>query len=70
MLHDVLLQVHTEFAITAAKLVLGLVIIWIIIISISVWLAAKILALGGAKLTRAMLLTAIWPVIYAIILLK
>ena len=42
MLHDVLLQVHTEFAITAAKLVLGLVIIWIIIISISVWLAAKV----------------------------
>ena len=60
MLHDVLLQVHTEFAITAAKLVLGLVIIWIIIIiSISVWLAAKILALRGTKLTRAMLLTAI-----------
>ena len=58
MLHDVLLQVHTEFAITAAKLVLGLIIIWIII-SIPVWLAAKILALGGAKLTRAMLLTAI-----------
>jgi uncharacterized membrane protein (DUF485 family) len=70
MLHDVLLQVHTEFATTAAKLVLGLVIIWIIIISIPVWLAAKILALRGAKLTRAMLLTAIGPVIYAIILLK
>jgi hypothetical protein len=42
------------------------VVLWIIV-SIPVWIAAKILTLGKARFTRAMLVTAIGPVIYAIV---
>ena len=45
-------------------LLLGLLILWIKV-SIPVWIAAKILTVGKARFTRAMLVTAVGPIIYA-----
>jgi hypothetical protein len=53
-------------AIAALVLLAGLLILWIIV-SIPVWIAAKILTGGRARFTRAMLVTAVGPVIYAIV---
>jgi hypothetical protein len=61
-----LLQGGTEIAIIAAAFIIGLIALWIII-SIPVWIAAKVLTLGRAKFTRAMLVTAIGPIVYAIV---
>ena len=61
-----MLQAGAEIAIIAAAVVLGLIAIWILV-TIPVWIAAKILTLGKAKFTRAMLVTAIGPVVYAIV---
>jgi len=47
-------------------IIIGLVVLWVLV-SIPVWIAAKILTLGKAKFTRAMLVTAIGPVVYAIV---
>jgi hypothetical protein len=66
LLEQLLLQTGTEIAIIAAALIVGLIALWIIV-TIPVWMAAKILTLGKAKFTRAMLVTAVGPIIYAIV---
>lgn len=65
MLQDLLLQA-AEIAAFAAAFIIGLIALWIIV-SIPVWIAAKILTLGKAKFTRAMLVTAVGPIVYAIV---
>jgi hypothetical protein len=66
LLQQLLLQASTEIAIIAAAVVVGLIAMWIIV-TIPVWIAAKILTLGKAKFTRAMLVTAIGSIVYAIV---
>jgi hypothetical protein len=61
-----LLQGWTEIAIIAVTVIIGLLLLWIIV-SIPVWAAAKILTLGRVKFSRAMLVTAVGPIIYAIV---
>jgi hypothetical protein len=56
----------TEIAVIAATVILALLVLWIIV-SIPVWVAAKILTRGRVKFTRAMLVTAVGPIIYAIV---
>jgi hypothetical protein len=46
--------------------IIGLLVVWIIV-SIPVWIAAKIFTLGRVKFSRAMLVTALGPIIYAIV---
>jgi hypothetical protein len=66
LLQQSLLQAGTEIAVIAATVVIGLLLLWIIV-SIPVWAAAKILTLGRVKFSRAMLVTAVGPIIYAIV---
>ena len=61
-----MLQSGTEIAVIAATVIIGLLVVWIIV-SIPVWVAAKILTLGRVKFSRAMLVTALGPIIYAIV---
>jgi len=61
-----LLQGATEIAVIAASVIIGLLVLWIIV-SIPVWIAAKILTRGRVKFSRAMLVTALGPIIYAIV---
>jgi len=68
LLEQLLLQTGTDIAVIAAALIVGLLVLWIIV-TIPVWIAAKILTLGKAKFTRAMLVTAVGPIIYAIVFL-
>jgi hypothetical protein len=68
LLEQLLLQTGLEIGAVIAAVLIGLVVLWIIV-SIPVWIAAKILTLGRARFTRAMLVTAIGPVIYAIVFL-
>jgi hypothetical protein len=56
----------TEIAVIAATVIIALLVLWIIV-SIPVWVAAKILTMGRVKFTRAMLVTAVGPIIYAIV---
>ena len=65
MFQPFLLQGGTEIAVIAASVIIGLVVLWIIV-SIPVWIAAKILTLGRVKFSQAMLVTALGPIIYAI----
>lgn len=65
MFQDLLLQ-GAEIAAVAAAVIIGLIALWIIV-TIPVWIAAKILTLGKAKFTRAMLVTAVGPIVYAIV---
>ncbi|MEW6603495.1 MAG: hypothetical protein AB1351_02265 [Thermoproteota archaeon] len=65
MLQDLLLQ-DAEIVAVAAAVIIGLVALWIIV-TIPVWISAKILTLGRAKFTRAMLVTAAGPIVYAIV---
>ena len=60
-----MLQSGTEIALIAAAVIIGLLLLWIIV-SVPVWAAAKILTLGRVKFSRAMLVTAVGPIIYAI----
>lgn len=60
-----LMQLH-GFAAALLILFVGLLILWIIV-SIPVWIAAKILTGGKARFTRAMLVTAVGPIIYGIV---
>lgn len=46
--------------------IVGLLIVWIIV-SIPVYLAAKILTAGKARFSRAMLVTAVGPIVIAIV---
>ena len=55
-----------EIAVAAAAFIIGLIALWIIV-TIPVWIAAKVLTLGKAKFTRAMLVTAVGPIVYAIV---
>jgi hypothetical protein len=66
LIEQLLLQGGTEIALTAAAVIIGLIVLWVIV-SIPVWIAAKLLTLGRAKFTRAMLVTAVGPIIYAIV---
>ena len=61
-----MLQGATEIAVIAASVIIGLLVLWIIV-SIPVWIAAKILTRGRVKFGRAMLVTALGPIIYAIV---
>jgi hypothetical protein len=66
LLEQLLLQGATEIAVIAAAVIIGLIALWIIV-TIPVWIAAKILTLGRAKFTRAMLVTAAGPIVYGIV---
>jgi hypothetical protein len=66
LIEELLLQGGTEIALIAAAVIIGLIVLWVIV-SIPVWIAAKLLTLGRAKFTRAMLVTAVGPIIYAIV---
>ena len=66
LLQQYLLQSETEIAVIAASVIIGLLVLWVIL-SIPVWIAAKILTAGRVKFTRAMLVTALGPLIYAIV---
>ena len=68
LLDQLLLQAGLDIAAVIMAVLIGLVVLWIIV-SIPVWIAAKILTLGKARFTRAMLVTAIGPIIYAIVFL-
>ncbi len=65
MLQELLFQA-TEIATIAAAVIVGLIALWIIV-TVPVWIAAKILTLGKARFTRAMLVTAVGPIVYAIV---
>ncbi len=66
LLQELLLQAGAETAAIAAAVIIGLVVLWIIV-SIPVWIAAKVLTLGRAKFTRAMLVTAVGPIVYVVV---
>lgn len=61
-----MLQGWTEIALMTVTVIIALLILWIIV-SIPVWVAAKILTVGRVKFSRAMLVTAVGPLIYAIV---
>ena len=61
-----MLQGGTEIAVIAATVIIGLLIVWVIV-SIPVWIAAKILTLGRVKFSRSMVVTALGPIVYAIV---
>jgi|SRR5919199_849418 hypothetical protein len=64
---QLLLQVRAgDILVVAAVVIIALFILWIIV-SIPVWIAAKLLTGGRARFTRAMLVTAIGPIIYAVV---
>jgi hypothetical protein len=66
LIQEFLLQGGTEIAVIAATVIVGLIVLWLIV-SIPVWIAAKILTLGRANFSRAMLVTAVGPVIYSLV---
>ena len=66
MLEQFLLQGEIEIVVIAAAVIIGLLVLWIIV-SIPVWVAAKILAMGSVSFSRAMLVTALGPVVAAIV---
>lgn len=66
LLGQFLLQGWTEIALMTVTVIIALLILWIIV-SIPVWVAAKILTVGRVKFSRAMLVTAVGPLIYAIV---
>lgn len=66
LLQQLLLQAGTEIAVITAAVIISLIVLWIIV-TIPVWIAAKVLTLGRAKFTRAMLVTAAGPIVYAIV---
>ena len=68
MLEQLLLQLGGELVGVILAVLIGLVVLWVLV-SIPVWIAAKILTLRKAKFTRAMLVTAVGPIIYAIVFL-
>ena len=65
MLQELLLQA-AEIAVIAAAVIISLLALWIVV-TIPVWIAAKVLTLGKARFPRAMLVTAVGPVVYAIV---
>jgi len=67
LLDQFLLQAGTDLAAIFIAVLIGLLVLWIVV-SIPVWIAAKVLTIGRAKFTRAMLVTAVGPIVYAIVL--
>lgn len=59
-------QGGTEIVVIAAAVIIGLLVLWIIV-SIPVWVAAKILAMGRVSFSRAMLVTALGPIVSAVV---
>ncbi|MEW5841551.1 hypothetical protein [Nitrososphaera sp.] len=51
---------------TVLVVVAGLIIMWIVV-SIPVWIAAKIVTAGKARFSRAMLVTAAGPIVYGLV---
>lgn len=68
MLEQFLFQGGTEIVVIAAAVIIGLLVLWIIV-SIPVWVAAKILAMGRVSFSRAMLVTALGPIVSAVVFL-
>ena len=63
-----MLQGGTEIVVIAAAVIIGLLVLWIIV-SIPVWFAAKILTIGRVSFSRAMLVTALGPIVSAVVFL-
>ena len=61
-----MLQGGTEIAVIAAAVLIGLFVLWIIV-SIPVWVAAKVLTMGRVSFSRSMLVTALGPIVSAIV---
>ena len=61
-----MLQGGTEIVVIAAAVIIGLLVLWIIV-SIPVWVAARILAMGRVSFSRAMLVTALGPIVSAMV---
>lgn len=68
LLEQFLFQGGTELVVIAAAVIIGLLVLWIIV-SIPVWVAAKILAMGRVSFSRAMLVTALGPIVSAVVFL-
>ena len=67
LLEELLLQVEASgILVIVAAIIISLFVLWIIV-SIPVWIAAKLLTHGRARFVRAMVVTAIGPIIYAIV---
>ena len=66
MLDQLLLQLGGELVAVVLAVLIGLLVLWVLV-SIPVWIAAKVLTLGKARFTRAMLVTAVGPVVYAVV---
>lgn len=66
MSEQLLPETIAEFALAGVAVLVGLVILWAVV-SIPVWFAAKVVTLGRAKFTRAMLVTAAGPIVYIIV---
>lgn len=66
LLGQLLLQAGGEILAIVLAFLVGLLVLWVLV-SIPVWIAAKILTLGKARFTRAMLVTAAGPIVYAIV---
>lgn len=66
MLEQFLFQGGTEIVVIAAAVIIGLLVLWIIV-SIPVWVAAKILAMGRVSFSRAMLVTALGPIVSVVV---
>ena len=67
LLDQLLLQTGAGgILIIASAVIIALLALWIIV-SIPVWIAAKLLTGGRARFIRAMMVTAIGPIIYAIV---
>ena len=66
LLQQFLFQGGTEIVVIAAAVIIGLLVLWIIV-SIPVWVAAKILAMGRVSFSRAMLVTALGPIVSAVV---
>jgi hypothetical protein len=66
LLEQFLLQGETEIAVIAAAVIIGLLVLWMIV-SIPVWIAAKVLTAGRVSFSRAMLVTALGPIVSAIV---
>jgi hypothetical protein len=66
LLDQLLLQLGGELVAVVLAVLIGLLVLWVLV-SIPVWIAAKVLTLGKARFTRAMLVTAVGPVVYAIV---
>jgi hypothetical protein len=64
LLEQVLLQ--AGLVIIALVVILGLLVMWAVV-SIPVYIAAKLITLGKARFTRAMLVTAAGPIVYGIV---